>query len=171
MKPSEVTIVKARPCWFMAIMYGFTYLMWKGKVLADSSAVEDFNNAIWQEHLRTHETIHARQALSINTSKWTPYYKEYIKEWFGNLSLITVNMLAPYKFMPMELEAFGMEYESDYIFYADGMPRSARIWEQIKKDIPVKKRKELAKKWYSNRKSYKNFSEFVNKEVFSLIEV
>lgn len=168
MKPSEVTIVKAKASSLMAIL-PFNFLMWKGRVLCDENTVFDFDNAQRFEHIRTHETIHARQALSINPDKWMPYYKEYLKEWFGNLRLLSVNAKAPYMFIPMELEAYGMEYESDYIFYADGTPRPVGIWKEIKAKIPVSMRKELAKKWYSNKKDYKDFSEFVKKEVFSLI--
>ena len=167
MKPSEVTIVKANASSLMAIL-PFNFLMWKGRVLCDENTVFDFDNAQRFEHIRTHETIHARQALSINPDKWMPYYKEYLKEWFGNLSLLTVNAKAPYMFIPMELEAYGMEYEN-YLTYPDGSPIPYHGWVAIKQEIPVSMRKELAKKWYSNKKDYKDFSEFVKKEVFSLI--
>lgn len=163
MKPKDVTIVKAKASWVMAII-PFNFLMWKGRVLCDENTVFDFDNAQRFEHIRTHETIHSRQALSLSPNKWLPYYKEYLKEWFGNLSLISVNAKAPYMFLPMELEAYAYQYEKDYLNYADGKPRPAKMWQALK-IIPKKRLKELAKEWYSGDK--KNFSEFVINRVFN----
>lgn len=163
MKPSEVIIVKAKTSSLMAII-PFNFLMWKGKVLCDEATVFEFDNAQRFEHIRVHETIHARQAYSIHPDKWMPYYKEYLKEWFGNLRLLSVDAKAPYMFMPMELEAYAYQYEKDYLNYANGEPRPAKMWQALK-TIPKKRLKELAKEWYKGDK--KNFSEFVINRVFN----
>lgn len=171
MKPAEVNKVIAKASALMAILYGFKYLMWKGYALCDGAVVNEFNNGNLLSHERIHETIHARQALSLSFSKWMPYYKEYIKEWFQNLSLITINTYAPYKFTPMELEAYGKQYDENYIYTENKFPKPANLWKEIKNQINKDERKRLAKLWYSQKGVYNNnFSKFVQMEVFPLIK-
>lgn len=114
--------------------------------------------------LETHEMIHVKQAVSTRNS-WFLFYMHYIFEWLYNLPLIFVNGYAPYKFMPLEIEAYRNEYNTDH-----ALQEKCEDWRKYRK-LGIRTRFELAKMWYSSKSKYSyNFMKFISSEIDHLIE-
>ena len=144
MKPSKFVTVKGRKAWFL--LPGFSCLTWKGYAYCKSQKEVDKINETDKIDSRTesHETIHIRQAESTKDS-WFRFYTRYVWEWIKNLPLIFVNLYAPYKFMPMEMEAYLNQDNWDYC-----MNGAVYQWKDFE-GIPLKTRREWAKEYYANK--------------------
>ena len=105
MKPSKFITVKGRKAWFL--LPGFSALTWKGYAYCKTQKEADKINSTDKidSRLESHETIHIRQAESTHDS-WFLFYTRYVWAYICNLPLIFINVYAPYKFMPFEIEAY-----------------------------------------------------------------
>lgn len=158
-KPSDIKLIKAKftkllPSSFAAItLFGVVYSNRK-------STVEMINKSdLFDSSTEVHEMIHVKQACSTKDS-WLLFYLTYICEWLFNLPLIFVNVMAPYKFMPMELDAYGNQNDP---IYAMGV--ECNMWRRYKK-ISLKERFKLSRLWYGSKKDYDySFTRFIKEEV------
>lgn len=158
MRPSKIKFVTAKKAWLMMPNFEaitlFGVVFCASKRLADSINMTDYVDSF----LESHETIHVRQAESTSDS-WFIYYLKYIWQWICNLPLIFINLYAPYRFIPFELEAFANQND---LKYCEG---KCEQWKKFNK-LTLKQKRELAKKYYEN-KIY--FIRFVNEQIVPLI--
>lgn len=153
MKPSKIKSVSAKKAWFLLPNYkAFT---WKGVVYCKKkNDVISINlSDEIDSQLKSHETIHVRQAESTKDS-WFKFYARYVWDWIRNLPLVFVNVNAPYKFTPMELEAY---LNQDNWYYSTHGAVSQ--WKEFEK-LSLKEKKELAKEYY-NSKPRPYFADFL----------
>ena len=154
MKPSKISKITAKKALFMQIL-PFIGLTWCGVVYVKNAFYE------WQinqtdgidSSFENHELYHVRQAESTDDS-WFKFYLLYVWQWIQNLPLMFVNIYAPYKFMPFEMEA------ARYERYAIAPSGKTERWKEMKK-IPLKKRFSLAKEWYKQWKGKIPFGDFL----------
>ena len=148
MKPSKIKTLKAKKAWFLPSH--FQSITWKGIAYCQKQNEVNLINATDEidSKLKSHETIHIRQAQSTKNS-WFLFYIRYAWEWICNFPLIFIDVYAPYKFMPMEIEAYLNQDNWDYCTY-----NATYQWKEFEK-ITLKKKRELAKEYYgSNPKPY-----------------
>ena len=148
MKPSKIQSIKAKISWLLPSK--INALTWKGiAYCTDEKNVKLINKTDKiDSRLKSHETIHLRQAQSTKDS-WFLFYVRYIWEWICNLPLIFVDVCAPYAFMPMEIEAYLNQDNWDYC-----TTNPTYQWKEFEK-LTLKKKRELAKEYYgSNPKPY-----------------
>ena len=140
MKPSKFITVKGKKAIFL--LPNFSALTWKGYAYCKSQKEADKINSTDKidSKLESHETIHIRQAESMEDS-WFRFYARYVYEYICNIPLIFVNIYAPYKFMPIEMEAYLHQDNWDYC-----MQGAKKQWKSFEK-IGIKKRYKLAKKY------------------------
>ena len=143
MKPSKFITVKGRKAWFL--LHGFSALTWKGYAYCKTQKEADKINSTDKidSRLESHETIHIRQAESTHDS-WFLFYTRYVWEYICNLPLIFINVYAPYKFMPFEIEAYLNQDEWDYCMHG-----ATYQWKDFEK-MGMKARYKLAKKYYTS---------------------
>ena len=154
MKPSKITKITAKKAWFMQIL-PFVGLTWCGVVYVKNALYE------WQINqsdgidsvFENHELYHVRQAESTDDS-WFKFYLLYLLQWIQNLPLMFINLYAPYKFMPFEMEAF--RYER----HKQAPSGKSERWKEMKK-ISLKERFKLAKTWYKYSKGTIPFGDFL----------
>lgn len=141
MKPSEIKTVTAKKTVFL--LPHFRALTWKGTVYCKyKSDVDSINKHDYIDStLKSHETIHVRQAESMKDS-WFRFYLKYIIEWICNLPLVFVNLYAPYRFMPIEMEAY--QNEKNWKYATNG---AVCGWKELEK-LTLKEKWKLAKKHY-----------------------
>jgi hypothetical protein len=144
MKPSKFITVIGRKAWFLPP--NFSALTWKGYAYCKTRKSADKINLSENidSTLESHETIHIRQAESMNDS-WFRFYIRYIWEWICNLPLITINLYAPYMFMSIEMEAYLNENNWNYCM--NGKVYQWKTFEKLK----LKEKRKLAKEYYSNK--------------------
>ena len=106
-----------------------------------------------------HEMTHVHQAVSTWNS-WICFYILYLSQWLYNIPLVFIDSYAPYKFMPLELEAYATQEDMQYNIANEKATR----WKQYRK-LPMKTRKELARNWYEIRRKEMSFTEFINEYV------
>ena len=142
MKPSKFVTVKGRKAWFL--LPGFAALTWKGYAYCKTRKMSDSINSTENinSQLKSHETIHIRQAESMKNS-WFRFYIRYAWEWVCNIPLITINKYAPYLFMPIEMEAYLNHDNWDYCMHGE-----VHQWKEFEK-LKLKERRKLAKEFYS----------------------
>ena len=161
MRPSKIDLVNAKETDWVNSSF---YMMIFGTVYAfDPNLVKKFN-ATEDNDDRIHETIHVRQAEGLKDS-WIRFYLHYFWQWLCNISLITVNIRAPYMFMPTEIEAYGKQDNPDYIWAYDSDGRVHSVcdnWRKLKQ-VPKKHLKDLAKQWYGGDKNKMTFTQFIKK--------
>ena len=153
MKPSKINVVKAKLTkWLLSSFKAITLF---GTIYTKKQAVVDEINRSDEidSTLKSHETIHVRQAQGMHNS-WCLFYLKYGWQWLMNLPLITVRSTAPYKFIPIELEAYANE--TDYSYCMNG---AVYEWKKFKK-IPLKRKKAYAKEYYAQKEL--TFNEFIN---------
>jgi hypothetical protein len=145
MKPSNITTVKAKKAWCLPPK--IRALTWMGIVYCKNSKDVDNINRTDEidSTLKSHETIHVRQAESMHNS-WLLFYIRYIWEWVVNIPLLTINRLAAYRFMPIEMEAYN--HKRDYGYANNG---EVTEWKELEK-LTLKEKRELAKEYYNSRK-------------------
>ena len=160
-RPSKIKIVSAKKAWLMLpnfsaiTLFGIVYC--KTKKMADEINKTDKIDS----RLESHETIHVRQAESTKDS-WIVYYLKYIWQWILNFPLIFVNLYAPYKFMPFELEAYANQDNWDYCL------GKCEYWKKYN-TLTLKQKKQFAKEYYSySIKPY--FTYFINKNINPVLE-
>ena len=144
MKPSKFVTVKGRKAWFL--FPGFESLTWKGYAYCKTREMADKINSTEKidSQLESHETIHIRQAESMHDS-WFKFYTRYMWEWICNLPLITINLYAPYMFMPIEIEAYLNHDNWDYCMHGKVFQ-----WKEFEK-LKLKEKKKLAKEYYNSK--------------------
>lgn len=144
MKPSKIKTLRAKKAWLLPS--NFTALTWKGiaycKREKDVKSINETSKI--NSRLKSHETIHIRQAQSTKDS-WLLFYIRYVWEWICNLPLIFIDVYAPYKFMPMEIEAYLNQDNWDYCTY-----NATYQWKEFEK-LTLKKKRELAKEYYGSK--------------------
>ena len=148
MKPSKIKTLKAKKAWFLPSH--FQSITWKGIAYCQKQNEVNLINATDEidSKLKSHETIHIRQAQSTKNS-WFLFYIRYAWEWICNFPLIFINIYAPYKFMPIEIEAYLKQDNWDYC-----TTNPTYQWKEFEK-LTLKKKRELAKEYYgSNPKPY-----------------
>lgn len=148
MRPSKFITVKGRKAWLL--LPGFSALTWKGYAYCKTREQANKINSTESidSTLESHETIHIRQAESMKDS-WFRFYAKYVWEWICNISLITINLYAPYMFMPIEMEAYLNQDDWDYC-----MNGAVYQWKEFEK-LKLKDKRKLAKEYYDNaRKPY-----------------
>lgn len=147
MKPNKIVSVKAKKAWYLPS--SILAITWFGIIYCKTREYADSINSttVIDTVLKSHETIHVRQAETMNNS-WFRFYMRYIWEWIKNLPLITINSWAPYRFMPIEMEAYNHEYNYDYA-------NSGKVgeWREFEK-LTLKEKRELAKEYYKSRKEH-----------------
>jgi hypothetical protein len=144
MKPSKITTVKAKKAWCLPPK--IRALTWMGIVYCKYREDADSINRTDKidSMLKSHETIHVRQAESMHNS-WFLFYARYIWEWVVNIPLLTINRWAAYRFMPIEMEAYS--HERDYEYANNGKVVG---WKELEK-LTLKEKRELAKEYYNSR--------------------
>ena len=144
MKPSKIKSIKAKIAWFLPSK--ISALTWKGIAYCSNEENVKLINKTDKidSRLKSHETIHLRQAQSTKDS-WFLFYVRYIWEWICNLPLIFINVYAPYKFMPMEIEAYLNQNNWEYCTYD-----ATYQWKEFEK-LTLKKKRELAKEYYDSK--------------------
>ena len=136
MRPSKFITVKGRKAWLL--LPGFSALTWKGYAYCKTREQADKINSTESidSTLESHETIHIRQAESMKDS-WFRFYA------------ITINLNAPYMFMPIEMEAYLNQDNWGYC-----MNGAVYQWKEFEK-LKLKDKRKLAKEYYDKvRKPY-----------------
>lgn len=157
MKPSKFITVIGRKAWFL--LPNFSALTWKGyaycKTREDAYKINSSDKI--DSKLESHETIHIRQAESMNDS-WFNFYLRYVWEYICNLPLIFINLYAPYMFMPIEMEAYLNQDNWDYC-----MNGATYQWKEFEK-LTLKEKRAMAKEYYhSHPKPY--FTRFLREKL------
>ena len=160
-KPSEIKAVRAKRAWFLPSsmvamsLFGTIYCHSKRRV-------DEINKTDGiDSQLESHETIHVRQAEGTSDS-WIVFYLKYIWQWLKNFPLIFVNVHAPYKFIPFELEAYRYQDEWGYCL------SKCEGWRRYNK-LKLKEKRIFAKKFYCEGiKPY--FTDFIKNEIDPIIE-
>ena len=149
MKPSKIKVVKAKKAWLLLSNTRAITLF--GTIFCKKQKDVDLINATDKvdSDLKCHETIHVRQAENTKDS-WFIYYCKYIWQWIMNFPLILVDINAPYKFIPFELEAYRHEEEFDYCNKAcDG-------WKKYN-TLKLKEKRMFAKEYYGGHYIFRDF--------------
>lgn len=153
-KPSKIDKLKVvLNSWFPP--GNFSIILF-GTVFTKSSYVAGRMNEVGSVD-NTHEMIHIKQAQSC-WDCWLSFYFLYLCQWLFNLPLIFININAPYKFIPFELEAYKHEEEPDYI------KNVATEWKVFRK-LKMSERRRLAKLYYKEYKRAIKFSDFIKKHM------
>lgn len=140
-KPSEIKCVEGRKTYFLPpnfrtiTLFGIVYCQSE----LDVKRLNESDNV--DSVLKCHETIHVRQAESVDDS-WFKYYLRYIWQWLCNLPLIFINFYAPYRFTPFEIEAY--KHERYYTYPSRGTANEWREYETLS----LKQKREMAKEYY-----------------------
>ena len=158
-KPSNTKVIKAKKTWWMKIL-PFQAMTVCGTIYVGTDAALGKINKTdgIDSTLENHEMIHVRQAWSTSNC-WLLFYLTYLCEWLYNLPLIFVDTYAPYKFMPMELEAYRHEYEMDY-----NSDEATTGWKKYK-TLKMSTRRALAKEWYEGEYRKSTFADFIKKRL------
>ena len=150
MKPSKIKTIKAKKAWFL--LTGFAALTWMGTVYCkrkeDIISLNKTTNI--DSRLKSHETIHVRQAESMKDS-WFFFYIRYVWEWIKNFPLIFININAPYMFMPIEMEAY---LKQDNWKYAT--KGAVTKWKELEK-LTLKEKRNMAKEYYKSKPYFTHF--------------
>ena len=150
-RPSKIKVVRAKKAWFLLpsfaaiTLFGTVYCKRKSDISSINSTEEV------DGRMKSHETIHVRQAESVRNS-WLCFYFLYLCQWLYNLPLLFVNVHAPYKFIPFELEAFHNQDDWDYC------KGKCVEWKKFRK-IKMSQRIRLAKQYYKNKVYFTQFIE------------
>ncbi len=152
MKPSEVIVPKAKKTWLS--LPNFKAMTWKGVIYCRKQGDVDLLNETdsIDSVLKSHETIHVRQAQSMKDS-WSRFYINYLFNWIKNLPLIFVDINAPYKLIPTEIEAY--LYQNDLNHAKEIRPLNE--WKTFGKLSLCQKRK-IARLYYKENKEKRTYS-------------
>ena len=152
MKPSDINIPKAKKTWLL--LPNFKAITWMGTIYCKRKNDVDAINMTddIDSSFKSHETIHIRQAYAMKDS-WFRFYVNYIFNWIKNLPLIFVNLYAPYKLIPTEIEAY--LHEDSWNYARKNEP--VYDWKKFQK-LTLKEKKEIAKLYYKTYNGKKGFS-------------
>lgn len=155
-KPSKIKVITAKVSKLICPI-GYAAITWFGTIFTRKEEYANLINKTDQidSTLKCHETIHVRQAQNTNDS-WFRFYCLYVWQWICNLPLVTVNLNAPYKFIPFEMEAYKHEREFEYPNLTDN---GCAQWRVFKK-MTLKEKRNLAKEYYN--KWHLSFCQFLN---------
>lgn len=144
MKPSKIEVIKAKKAHLL--LPGFRAIMLFGILYCRKKSDIDSINKVDEidSTLKSHETIHVRQAEDCKNS-WFIYYMRYVWQWICNLPLIFIDSHAPYRFTPFEIEAY--TYQSNWE-YCKG---KCDAWRRFRK-LSIKEKKAYAKEYYRTHK-------------------
>ena len=158
-KPSNTKSITAKKTWWMKIL-PFQAMTVCGTIyVGTDSALKQINATEGIDSpLENHEMVHVRQAWSTKNC-WLLFYLTYMCEWLYNLPLLFIDVYAPYKFMPMELEAYRHQYEKDY--NVDEMTTGWKKYTTLK----MSTRRSLAKEWYGGESKKSTFADFIKKRL------
>ena len=147
MKPSKILSVRAKKAWYLPS--NILAITWFGVIYCKKRNHADSINstANIDSVLKSHETIHVRQAETTHNS-WFRFYVRYVWEWVKNIPLITISLWAAYRFMPIEIEAYN--HERDFSYANSG---KVGEWKELEK-LTLKERRELAKSYYKSRQNH-----------------
>lgn len=153
MKPNTINIPKAKKTIFL--LPKFRAITWKGIIYCKRQYdVEQINKSdTIDSDFLAHETIHIRQAFSMNNS-WIRFYLNYVFQYIKNIPLITINIHAPYKLIPTEIEAY--LHESNWNYPMDNKPLCQ--WKMFQK-LTLKQKKYIARQYfivYNKKKKFAN---------------
>ena len=153
MKPDQIKIMKAKKS--NMLLPNFKAITWKGVIYCKKqSDVDEINKSDKIDStFKSHEMIHLRQAQSMNNS-WTKFYLNYITQYFKNLPLITINIHAPYKLIPTEIEAYLNQDDRQYA--QDVKPLTQ--WNYFQKNLKLSDKKEIAKLYYKNNEQHLSYT-------------
>lgn len=163
-RPSKIKVIKAKRVPWL-IWGDFAAITLLGVIYTKKQKTSDTVNSTdgFDSVLEVHEMIHVKQAVSLRDS-WFLFYLHYICEWLYNLPLLFANFRAPYKFLPLEVEAYANEYSTSY-----ASQEKCERWRKYRK-IGIVKRFRLAKRWYKDKSVYGNmFRNFVKSEMDVLV--
>ena len=152
MKPSKIDVVKAKKA--CLLFSNFKAITWLGTVYCKrDSDVEEINKKdTIDSSFKSHETIHVRQAYAMKNS-WFIFYLNYIFNWIKNLPLLFINIHAPYKLIPTEIEAY--LYQDDWKYAAKNEP--VYEWKRFQK-LKLSEKREIANLYYKVHKKDKTYS-------------
>lgn len=163
-KPKNTTKIIAKinkflcPSVFSAItLFGVIY------VRSESSLAKINKTDGIDSLLENHEMIHVKQAVSTHNS-WFLFYLLYIWQWLMNLPMIFIDLHAPYKFIPFELEAYANEAN---VGYQKEIVDGANLWWEFNK-LTIFEKWKLAKQYYKGGRTYM-FRDFVNNYVWPIV--
>ena len=164
MKPSEIIIPKAKKTWLL--LPNFKAITWRGTIYCRKQKDVDLLNETdtIDSAFKSHETIHIRQAQSMKDS-WSRFFMNYIFNWIKNLPLIFVNVHAPYKLIPTEIEAYLYQDKLDYA--KDVQPLNKwRIFQKLK----LSQKRKIAKLYYKENNEKRSYSSllyhiFISKDI------
>jgi len=148
-KPSKIKSISAKKAWFLPsnfeaiTLFGVAYC--SSRKRADK--INESENI--DSQLESHETTHVRQAESTKDS-WFIFYMKYIWQWIKNLPMIFINVYAPYKFMPFELEAYRYQDDWDYCL------EKCEKWKKYNK-LTLKQKRGFAKTYYGHKTYFPDF--------------
>ncbi len=151
MKPSKIGILKAKKTWLL--FSNFKGIMWMGTLYCrEQKYVDEINKSDKiNSTFKSHETIHVRQAQSMNDS-WFKFYLNYCFQWLKNLPLLVININAPYLLIPTEIEAY---FNQKNWSYAENI---SPVFEWKKyQELSLKEKKQIAKAYY-DKNNHKSFS-------------
>ena len=150
MKPSEILTVRSKRTWLL--LPSFKGITWMGVVYCRKQKyIDEINKSDnIDSSFKSHETIHVRQAQSMNDS-WFRFYFNYCLQYIKNLPFIFINLYAPYKLIPTEIEAY---LNQDNWKYAEKI-EPVYQWKLFQK-LKFKDKRQIAKAYYAsgNRKKY-----------------
>lgn len=155
MKPSKVKSIRAKKAHFLLPKFRGITLM--GVVYCQKkSDIEDINKSEAIDSVfKSHETIHVRQALSMGDS-WLRFYINYIFNYIRNLPLIFIDLYAPYRLIPTEIEAY--LNEKDYKYAEENAPVYG--WKAYEK-VSLSDKRAVAKEYVRWRRK-KTFSQVLH---------
>lgn len=149
MKPSEIKTLKAKKAHFL--LPHFQGITWMGivycqreKDIEDINATDKINS-----NFKSHETIHVRQAQSMGNS-WLRFYLNYVWQYIKNLPLIFIDLYAPYKLIPTEIEAY--LHQDDWTYAEEALPLTQ--WRAFQTILSYKDKKEIAINYARKHKLY-----------------
>lgn len=150
MKPSEIKTVKSKKTWLL--LPSFKGITWMGIVYCrEQKYINEINKTDYiDSNFKSHETIHVRQAQAMKDS-WFKFYLNYCFQYIKNLPLIFINIYAPYKLIPTEIEAYLNEGNWNYAEKIEPVYQ----WKLFQK-LSFKEKWQIAKTYYAstNRKKY-----------------
>lgn len=145
MKPSKVKTLTAKKTWLL--LPSFKGITWMGVVYCRvQKYIDEINrsNDI-DSNFKSHEMIHVKQAQSMKDS-WFRFYCNYVFQYIKNFPLITVDLHAPYRLIPTEIEAY---LNQDNWKYAAG-EEPVYQW-KLYQGLTLKEKREIAIEYFKKK--------------------
>lgn len=145
MKPSEIKTIRAKKAHLL--LPHFQGITWMGTLYCNRTEdIEKINKSDKiDSDFKSHETIHVRQAQSMNDS-WLRFYLNYVWNYIKNLPLIFVDPYAPYRLIPTEIEAYLNQRDWEYAEKQEPVFQ----WKALEK-LTLKQKREIAREYEKAR--------------------